>query len=63
MSHALTRTNPTGRPFVGRCIKCGQEGLRMTAVAEDCPADHIMSDEAALFSVLEGDDQDREGRG
>lgn len=53
MSHAITRTSPKGGPFIGRCIKCGAEGLGMGAPLENCPADGIVSDEQVLMEMLE----------
>ena len=52
MSHAITRTSPFGGPFIGRCIKCGAEGLGVGAPLEDCPADGIVSDERVLMDML-----------
>ena len=52
MTHAIERTNPTGVPFRGKCMKCGQEDLPMSAALVDCPADNIMSDEAALLDLI-----------
>ena len=52
MAHAVKRTSPTGGPFRGKCIKCGQEDLRMSAALDDCPADDIMSDGAALVDLI-----------
>jgi hypothetical protein len=56
MSHAITRTNPKGegQRFIGRCIKCGREGLSMGDALEGCPADDIVSDEQALLDLIEG---------
>jgi hypothetical protein len=55
MGHALTRTSPMGTPFRGRCFKCGEEDLGLGAPLLPCPADGIMSDEAALVHAIEGD--------
>jgi hypothetical protein len=33
-------------------MKCGQEDLPMSAALVDCPADNIMSDEAALLDLI-----------
>jgi len=55
MTHAITRTSPKGGPFIGRCIKCGQEGLGMGAPLEPCPMDAVVSDEQALLDCLERD--------
>ncbi len=56
MSHAIERTSPRGegQPFIGRCTKCGCEGLRMGDALKPCPADEVVSDEAALLSLLDG---------
>jgi hypothetical protein len=53
MSHAVYRTSPMGTKFLGRCIKCGQENLGLSAPLEDCPADNLISDEAALLALIE----------
>lgn len=55
MSHAITRTSPKGegQKFIGRCIKCGVEGLGVGDALKDCPADGVMSDEQALFDLLD----------
>lgn len=55
MSHAINRTSPTGpgSKFIGRCYKCGTEGLGLGDALKDCPADHIVSDEAALLAILD----------
>jgi len=54
MSHALERTSPKGegRPFIDTCVKCGKTGLPMDAATKPCPADDIVSDEAALLGML-----------
>ena len=56
MTHAIKRTSRKGLPFVGQCIKCGEEGLPMKAAQQPCPADAIMSDEQALIEILETPD-------
>lgn len=55
MTHAIERTSPTGpgQKFVGKCVKCGQDGLRLSDGTKDCLADEIMSDEAALLHILD----------
>ena len=53
MTHALTRTSPKGGPFIGRCDKCGQDGLGIGAPLEPCPMDVVVSDEQALLDCLE----------
>lgn len=52
MSHALTRTSPYGGKFIGRCIKCGVEGLGSGSPLEPCPMDAVMSDEQALLDTI-----------
>jgi len=61
MSHALIRTNPTGRgqKFIGRCHKCGTESLPISAAAQDCPADALVSDSSALLDVLSNQGRNR----
>lgn len=55
MSHAVIRTSPTGKgqKFIGRCHKCGMENLPISAAAQDCPADELLSDERALLEILD----------
>ena len=54
MSHAVVRTSPKApaRKFIGHCTKCGRDGLGLSAALEDCPADALVSDEAALMDIL-----------
>ena len=52
MAHALVRTNEKGVAFIGRCIKCGREGLAMSEGMKDCPQDELETDESALLRVL-----------
>ena len=54
MSHAIVRTSPKGpgQKFIGHCTKCGRDGLGLSAALEDCPADALVSDEAALMDIL-----------
>lgn len=53
MTHAVIRTSPKGEKFVGRCIKCGEEGLGLGGALIDCPADAIVSDRQALLDILD----------
>lgn len=57
MSHALIRMSEKGpgKKFIGRCMKCGMEGLPMSAALRDCPADGVVSDETALLDILDKD--------
>ena len=34
--HALVRTNAKGQPFVGKCSKCGVEGLTLKQMDSPC---------------------------
>lgn len=43
--HALERTSPKGEEFVGVCVKCGQEGLSMAEIYEDCPRWYELTNE------------------
>jgi hypothetical protein len=54
MTHALTRTSlkGEGQRFIGRCAKCGKEGLDVGAALEECPADLLVSDEKAILEFL-----------
>ena len=49
MTHAVIRTSPHGQNFIGRCSKCGEDGLGMGAALVDCPADGVVSDRQALL--------------
>ena len=55
MGHAVVRTNPKGRPFLGKCYKCGQENLGMAGALLPCPKDKEISDQQALFQILKED--------
>lgn len=57
MTHALERTSQKGpgKMFVGRCMKCGQEGLLMRDALEPCPADEAVSDKQALIDAIKKD--------
>jgi len=54
MTHAVIRTSPKGegQKFIGRCMKCGQEGLTMGGALEQCPMDEVVSDSQALLDIL-----------
>lgn len=53
MAHAVVRTNETGIPFRGRCIKCGAEDLPIGAGCQPCPQDDLESDADALIHILD----------
>lgn len=54
MTHAIVRTSPKGegQRFIGRCVKCGKDGLRLSDALDDCPQDAVVSDEAALMDII-----------
>ena len=52
MGHSVIRTNPRGRPFVGRCSLCGEENLGLAAALVDCPREQELRDQQALFRLL-----------
>lgn len=54
VKHALKRTNPKGIPFVGVCMRCGQEGLTTEAIREDCPNPADLSTEECLMAAIRG---------
>ena len=51
--HTLIRTNTLGEKFVGSCIRCGLEDLTFKELDDECEA-NLMSQEDALFKVIEG---------
>lgn len=55
MSHAIIRTSEKGpgQKFIGRCNKCGQEGLTLGDALEPCPMDSVVSDAAALCDIID----------
>lgn len=60
MTHALTRTSPFGEAFIGRCTKCGAEGLNSGGALVDCPADYLVSNEQALLDILDQPEETKE---
>ena len=53
-THSLERTSPKGGPFVGRCVLCGQEGLRSGGALLPCPNTRSVSDAQALIDAING---------
>lgn len=51
-NHALVRTSPKGQKFIGRCVKCGKDGLSMMDTTP-CINPSGMSDSEALIGILE----------
>ena len=57
MKHALERTSPKGpgRPFFGRCINCGKEGLTIQDFnREDCENPVGRNQDETLLAAIEG---------
>lgn len=54
-THALVRTSPYGKLFLGTCIQCGAKNLPMGAALEPCPNQRGMSQDEALMEVMERD--------
>lgn len=55
--HALVRTNKIGEDFIGRCINCGAEGLRIQDMyaGDGCPNPAGRTQGQNLAAVLRGD--------
>lgn len=53
--HSIERTSPKGEGqiFVGRCIRCGKEGLTFLDIREECDNLLGVSEVEALVSILE----------
>lgn len=60
--HSLERTSPKGQGFVGRCVLCGEEGLRIGDALKHCPNPRGVSEEQSLIDAIEGDQCDKEHR-
>ena len=49
--NSLIRTSPKGGPFIGRCIKCGTDGLTLSA-SHDCPNPAALDNDDTLVLAL-----------
>jgi len=58
-THSLERTGPKGEQFIGRCILCGQEGLRMGDALKPCKNPGIVSSEDALLAAVNVERQEK----
>lgn len=56
-THALRRTSPKGGPFLGTCIQCGEENLPSSAALKPCPNQRGLTQDDALFEVIEDEEQ------
>jgi hypothetical protein len=54
MSHALERTSPKGGPFIGRCTKCGRDGIALKDMHGHCPNPANITDDEALLHAVRG---------
>jgi hypothetical protein len=55
LNHVLQRTSPLGELFIGKCIRCNAEDLRMAQANEPCPNTNNLSDDAIIERIFEGD--------
>ena len=53
-THCIERTSPKGERFVGICVLCGEEGLRLADAMLPCPNPTGATEEATLVSAVEG---------
>lgn len=53
-THALTRTSPKPGPFIGRCTRCGIDGLGPTSCFEPCENIKAMTNNDALMRSIIG---------
>lgn len=51
-THSLERTSPYGEAFVGKCMLCGKEGLRMEQANESCENPDKKSYGEALLDAI-----------
>ena len=51
-THLIERTNAKGQPGVGRCLKCGAEGLPMDKRPGLCPNPEGMTRNEALLRAF-----------
>lgn len=53
--HALRRTSPKGKgqPFIGVCIKCGQEDIPLDRMHEECPNVIDLTDAEVFHAVIQ----------
>lgn len=57
-THALRRTSPKGGPFLGTCLKCGQENLPAAAIGKPCANPANLTQDEALIIAIEGTSHD-----
>lgn len=58
MKHSIARTSPKGRgqEFIGTCVLCGKQGLRLTPedMKEDCPNLRGLTRDEAVMEAVKG---------
>lgn len=52
MAHSLRRTSPKGEPFVGTCVLCGTDNLRMADVNNECPNQRGLTHDEAVIEAI-----------
>lgn len=57
MTHSLERTSPKGpgQKFVGTCRLCGQTGLTLASMIEECPNQRGLSQDEVLIEAITGE--------
>lgn len=54
MIHSLRRTSPKGKPFIGTCVLCGEEGLTPDDCTDECPNLRGLTPDEALVEAVRG---------
>lgn len=52
VTHAIIRTSPKGKMFLGTCTLCGTPSLTMRAAWEPCPNQRGLSNVEALLDIV-----------
>lgn len=53
-THTIERTSPKGGDFIGRCTRCGKDGLSFSNMSEECANPSGETDEQSLIRAIEG---------
>jgi hypothetical protein len=58
--HSVRRTSPKGegQKFVGVCVLCGQQGLTLSDMNQECPNQRGLSQRDALIEAVTGRPKD-----
>lgn len=54
ITHAIVRTNEKGVPFIGTCINCGAENLKISDAQKECPNVRGETNKENLIEMLRG---------